>query len=148
MKPIKKILCPIDFSKCSDDAVALAADLAKTFGAEMQLVHVFQIPYYAGWDEGAAVMAAAAPHLASLRTQTAAQMASAAAKLVERGIAVRTSELDGLPHAKIIELSKGADLVVMGTHGRSGLPRLLLGSVAERVVRSAHCPVLTVPHPD
>jgi nucleotide-binding universal stress UspA family protein len=90
-------------------------------------------------------MAAAGPHLGALRKQTSEQLLALATRLSKSGIKVRANEADGLPHAKIAELSKGADLVVMGTHGRTGLPRLLLGSVAERVVRLAQCPVITVP---
>lgn len=148
MKPIQKILCPTDFSRGSDRALEFAADLAATLNAEIELMHVFQLPYYGGWDEGAAVMAAAGPQLAALRKQTADQMRAATDKLTKRGIKAKATEVDGLPHQKVAELSKGADLVVMGTHGRTGLPRLLLGSVAERVVRTAQCPVITVPSAD
>jgi nucleotide-binding universal stress UspA family protein len=145
MKPIQKILCPTDFSKGSDVAVQFAAELATRFGAEIELVHVFQLPYYGGWDEGAAVMAAAGPQLAALRKQTSEQMRAQVEKLHKRGLKAKATEVDGLPHQKVAELSKDANLVVMGTHGRTGLPRLLLGSVAERVVRMAQCPVITVP---
>jgi len=65
--------------------------------------------------------------------------------LAAEGIKATAQDIDGVPHLQIAKLSEDADLVVMGTHGRTGLPRLLLGSVAERVVRLAHCPVITVP---
>ena len=148
MKAIQKILCPTDFSKGSEKAIEFASELAAKFGAEIELLHVFQLPYYGGWDEGAAVMAAAGPQLAALRKQTSEQLNALTDKLAKRSVKAKGTEADGLPHAKIAELSKGADLVVMGTHGRTGLPRLLLGSVAERVVRLAQCPVITVPGPD
>jgi nucleotide-binding universal stress UspA family protein len=65
--------------------------------------------------------------------------------LKDKGIKAVAQDVDGVPHLQIAKSSEEADLVVMGTHGRTGLPRLLLGSVAERVVRLAHCPVITVP---
>jgi len=145
MKPIKTILCPTDFSSCSLAASTFAADLAKTFGAEIELMYVFQPPFHLGLEEVPLSSATADHHFEALRRDAAEAMDKLVKELEASGAKVKRVEVDGEPHQKITERSRGVDMIVMGTHGRTGLPRFLLGSVAERVVRTAHCPVLTVP---
>jgi nucleotide-binding universal stress UspA family protein len=145
MQPIKNILCPTDFSPSSEAAVALAVDLAKQLKSRVVLVHILQPPVYVGWEESPVALAATAELLDQSRERATQQLSAAVTKLGASGLQVESQVHDGTPHQQIAELSKQFDLVVMGTHGRTGLPHLLLGSVAERVVRTAHCPVLTVP---
>ena len=125
--------------------VSTETDLAKAFGASIELMHVFQVPYLTGWEDGSGSGTAAAAFIDAWRKDTAKQLDARAARLKERGLAVETVSVDGAPHDQVRQRSEKADMIVMGTHGRSGLPRALLGSVAERVVRVARCPVLTVP---
>lgn len=145
MKPIHNILCPTDFSACSLAAAKLAADLARTFGAEVELFYVFQPPFYLGLEEVPLSRATVDPHFAALRRDATEAMGKLAKELEASGAKVKRTEVDGEAHEKIVERSRDVDIIVMGTHGRTGLPRFLLGSVAERVVRTAGCPVLTVP---
>jgi nucleotide-binding universal stress UspA family protein len=145
MNAIKKILCPTDFSDSSQVASALAVDLAAKLGAAVEFLHVVQPPVYVGWEDSPAGLAATAQLLDQTRERAEQQLKAAVEKFNGRGVAVHWQLQDGSPHQQISELSKQVDLIVMGTHGRTGLPHLLLGSVAERVVRTASCPVMTVP---
>ncbi|HKP63228.1 MAG TPA: universal stress protein [Polyangiales bacterium] len=145
MNAIKKILCPTDFSDSSQVASALAVDLAAKLGAAVEFLHVVQPPVYVGWEDSPAGLAATAQLLDQTRERAESQLKAAVEKFNGRGVQIHTQLQDGSPHQQISELSKQVDLIVMGTHGRTGLPHLLLGSVAERVVRTASCPVMTVP---
>jgi nucleotide-binding universal stress UspA family protein len=145
MNPIKKILCPIDFSDSSQAAFDMAVGLAERLGSEVEIVHVIQPPVYVGWEDSPASLAATAEMLDQSRSRGKEQLDALAAKSARKGVPVRVALHEGTPHHEIAELSKSFDLVVMGTHGRTGMQHLLIGSVAERVVRSAVCPVLTVP---
>jgi len=144
---IKTILVPTDFSASSRGALGFALDLAKRLGAQVQLVHVFQLPYYVGWEDGVAMAAASVEFMEQMRKRGEEQLAVQTGVCKAAGVTARGEQVDGAPYLKIVELSAKVDLVVMGTHGRTGLPRLMLGSVAERVVRMAKCPVITVPEP-
>lgn len=141
MLPIRKILHPTDFSEPSRAAFEFACALARDYGAELIIVHVNkQTPIFA--PDGIAVgVPVEEPY--ELR-----------ARLIE----VRPTDtrvkyehhlLEGDPAEEILKAahSRGADLIVMGTHGNTGLARLLMGSVAECVLRRAECPVLTVKAP-
>jgi universal stress protein A len=139
----KKILCAIDFSDLSRAALAEAAALARRLDAELALVHVYEPPPPVALDvvvptEGLFETAAAdiESRLASWTTD-----AQTLAGRPVRGV-VRV----GTPATEIVHCAAEdrADLVVVGTHGRSGLKHLVLGSVAERVLREAACPVLVV----
>jgi nucleotide-binding universal stress UspA family protein len=139
----KTILVPHDFGTGSDHALAYAVELAKALGAELVVMHAYEIPMI-GFPDGAII---ATPELAS-RISEAAQigLTKAIEPLARAGIAARTLLKQGPTWRTIIDTATEirAGMIVMGTHGRHGLPRALLGSVAEKVVRSAHCPVLTV----
>jgi len=143
----KRILCPVDFSPPSRSAMAVAAGLAARFGAELTLFHAYPLPGYT-LPEG--TILPSPKMLQDLAGQTDAileEWKGEAAKLGAAG--VRTAKSVGEPAAEIVDFAASGsfDLVVIGTRGRTGLRHALLGSVAERVVRRAACPVLTV-HPE
>lgn len=145
MVSIRRILVPTDFSDCSAPAVRYAAELAEKFGAELVLLHVVPDAVLALPD---AVMPTPLPtaDLDVLTDSGKEGLANlvAAEKLESRK--PRTEVRVGSPATEVIAAAKDlhADLVCIGTHGRGGLSRVLLGSVAEEVVRHAPCPVLTV----
>lgn len=143
----KKICCPIDFSEPSRVALNLAVELCSTFGGELTLFHAYQLPGYT-LPEGSVV--ASPKMLDELSAQADAHLAEW--KAVAEGMGakgVQVAKAVGEPAAEIVAYAKdyGLDLLVVGTHGRTGLRHALLGSTAERVVRRAGCPVLTV-HPE
>ena len=144
MRAIQKILVPIDFSPHAAEATAWAADLARRYDASLTLLHVLQ-PVAMALPEGYVLMSANA--LSDLMTEIDRALAQAR-KDVEATERIRpeTKLIQGVPFAEIIQFARdGAfDLIVMGTHGRTGLKHALLGSVSEKVVRKAPCPVLTV----
>ncbi len=144
----KRICCPIDFSQASRAAMEVAADLARRFGAELVLLHAYPIPGYT-FPDGSVVASPkmmqdlaeqAQRHLDEWRVE-AERLAGTPRVVVDKAI--------GEPAAEIVSFAKGrgVDLLVLGTHGRTGLEHALMGSIAERVVRRAHCPVLTVRPP-
>lgn len=138
----KKVLCPIDFSPGSQRAMQLAARVAKADGAELVLAHAWYVPPIA--YAGEYPLPADAMQL--MREDAERGLADAAREATLLGGArVETKLLSGVPWAQIVETLQDPsfDLVVMGTHGRSALARVLLGSVTEKVVRHAPCSVLT-----
>ncbi len=142
MTLIKKILCAVDFSEASEEAVRYAAGLARQTGAELHLVHAFQIPMLA-LPDGAVLPSPEWTASASQKLQ--AGLKELSAPYTQLG--VQTHLVDGQAHAEIERMvgEIGADLVVIGTHGRTGFAHLLMGSVAERIVRTSRVPVITVP---
>ena len=143
MIKIRRIVCPTDFSPTAEHAGEYGAELARSFGAELLLLHVIPELNYPLRSFG---MAASFPHLREeLHTRAAEELQKLKQK-VGAGIQVSTMLRDGESHAQILETAKAgaADLIVMGTHGHTGLKHALLGSTAERVVRLSECPVLTV----
>lgn len=149
MIQIRRILCPVDFSACSDHALEYALTLAQTYQADIELLHVMELArnYAAVGD----LMSVASFDQIARDTETASttRLAELAAQARQRYPQVSEWLVKGTPFVEIIEHAKARriDLIVMGTHGRTGLPHLLIGSCAERVVRKAPCPVLTVRHP-
>jgi universal stress protein A len=146
--PFHRIVVPTDFSDCAERAWALAKRLAGSLGSEVVLAHILVEPIVYG-D-------------AALATDTTWQLFEQGRKWVEDelekwasgaradGMAVRAIVRTGSANEEIVNLAtdEGAELIIMGTHGRSGLNRVLLGSIADRVIRFAPCPVLTVRTPD
>lgn len=137
-----RILVPTDFSAGSRLAVDYAVQLARRLGASMHLLHVTEDPSIAGmWTE-------AYVDLAQLRQERETGARHLMDKLRrEIGPADVTDEIATGPVARVITdtaAERGAGLIVMGTHGRTGLAHVLVGSVAEQVMRMAGCPVLTV----
>ena len=143
MITIRRILVPTDFSACALSAVRYAAELADKFAAELVLLHVVSDAVLALPD---AVMPTPATDLHALTEAGKAGLADLiAAEKLER-LNPRPEVRLGSPAAEIIAAATDlhADLVCISTHGRGGIARVLLGSVAELVVRQAPCPVLTV----
>jgi universal stress protein A len=144
MQRFKRVLVPVDFSADSVEATRVAADLARRFDASLTLIHVYDPLVYALPDSFVMVPQAQMEKLLeAFRTRLAEskrQALDAGAPKVEAKL------LQGFVAEEIVEYAKvGAfDLVVMGTRGRSGMSHLLMGSIAERVVRLSPCPVLTV----
>ena len=144
---VKRILCPVDFSAESIAAARCAGTVAQKFGAELVLFHAVEpLPYPVEFGPLPALVADAEP---SLLKQTRDQLESVQRSNLAQVAGVRCISELGIPEHAICEVAKreGADLIVLSTHGRSGLSHLLLGSVAERVLRFAPCPVLTVKSP-
>lgn len=140
---VQRILIPVDFSIHSEKALETGIELAETFGASLVLVHCYPPPTPAIAPYGLALPAGfegEVRHAAEAHMKEWVEKASAAGVEAEchvtpdpPGVAIR---------ALADELS--VDLIVMGTQGRTGIPHVLLGSVAERTIRTAHCPVLVV----
>ncbi|HEU4420832.1 MAG TPA: universal stress protein [Planctomycetota bacterium] len=140
---IRRIVCPTDFSAPAGSAVEYAAEMARAFGAELLLLHVIPAMNYPLRSFG---MAWPLPNLhEELRAHAAAELEKVKQGIAP-GVGVRTELRDGDAHAQVLACTKAndADLIVMGTQGHTGLRHALLGSTAERVVRLAECPVLTV----
>lgn len=144
MKPFQKILVPVDFSEYSAEAVRIAAEVSRRFEASLTLVHVYDPLVYA-LPDGFTFMPQ--PAIDQLLQAFSDQLAQAKLQALEAGAArVETQVLQGAVAGAIIDRAVGGafDLIVMGTHGRTGMQHALIGSTAERVVRLAGCPVLTV----
>ena len=143
---LKTILVPSDFSECSDEAFRYGLELARRFDASLHLLHVVQDPVTAPW--------AAEGFTASLFDVTEDWRLQAEARLratVPEADRARVTVASAIasPYAEILAYAAAheVDLIVMGTHGRGGVTHMLLGSIAERIVRRAPCPVLTVRRP-
>ena len=138
---VKNILCPVDFSESGDAAVSYATSLAKEYKAELHLVHVYEQPF-AYIDGGFA----SAPVPAVPPADLEAEEAKLDAIKPEKDVKFRRQFIVGSPADELVDYAKeqNIDMVVMGTHGRTGLKRALMGSVAEQVVRKAACPVLAL----
>ena len=140
---IAHVLVPTDFSETADAAARYGCELAARVGARVTLVHVFSPGVVALPD---AVYAPTEEELQILQQAAEAELDAAAARLAPLGAAIDRVALPGMASDEIVGMARQrhADLIVMGTHGRRGLSHLLLGSVAERVLRAAPCPVLTL----
>jgi len=143
---IQKILCAVDFSEPSKRALEAAADLAKRYDATLTLLHVFQVPGYVLPDGMLLSAAMAADHFQAINKLLADDQRAAEKAGAPR---VETLSLEGVAWREIVlrALEHHYGLIVVGTHGRTGIRHVLLGSVAERVVRHAPCPVLVVRPP-
>jgi nucleotide-binding universal stress UspA family protein len=143
---IERILCPVDFSEFSSHALERAVRLGSWFDARVTALHVvpFVIPPSPGLRYYPAPLLAAA----GLRLQACRDVGRLVEPFLAEDVPIETRVLEGDPRRVIAEEAAAmpADLVVMGTHGRSGFEHLFLGSVTEDVVRRAPCPVLTVGH--
>jgi nucleotide-binding universal stress UspA family protein len=146
VKRIRRILHATDYSKASGRALSEAIDLAKQNKAELLLVHVIVpvAPYVAG-DQYTGPELYVQLEQASKRDAEAG-MKKLMAKVKKAKVKAKSLLLKGSSHDQIVAAAKRqkADLIVIGTHGRTGISKLFLGSVAGRVIATAHCPVLTV----
>ena len=146
---LKRILVPTDFSRYSESALKYAVAFADKFGAEIFLLHVFQ-DLAVSQPEAVTV---GPPIVAPIEQFMAAAQASLERLIVEHKLTAKPVHAEvraGAPFDEILQCAaeKNIDLIVMGTHGRGWLAHVLLGSVTEKVVRKAPCPVLTVRHPE
>lgn len=146
---LERILVPVDFSPPSQAALEKAAILAECFSAKIDLLHAVEVPSYAPPGQPLVVASPATQPLESYLLQRARHDMSD----FRKGLPASTSDLIdrviieiGLPTERILDLAEQGDyqLIVMGTLGRTGIKRLMLGSVAERVLRHTPCPVMTV----
>lgn len=141
---LKRILVPTDFSESAHHALRYGTSFAREYEAELLLVHVvenltvgyasdlFPVPMAEVFDE--------------ISGYAKAELAKLAAEVREKGIKVREMVVQGKPSAEIVRVAREetADMIVLGTHGKGMLDKALFGSTAERVIRRAPCPVLTV----
>jgi len=139
----KRILAPIDFSPASDRALTSALELARMLGAELHVLHVVPLLAYAIAPEA---MPDAPDFERRLKEELSKKLEATVKKLEGQGVTVKGLMLDGNPGHEIARAAHddGYDMIVMPTHGRTGLSHVMLGSVAERVVRTARVPVLTL----
>ena len=151
MVKLQNILCPTDFSELSVGAVNYAAMLAETFKARLHLLHVVDQAYQYWMATGpeAVPAAPAGPTPEELMETATKQMEDFASQYVPEKVQASGEVISGRPFLEIIRVAKEkkSDLIVIGTHGRGALRQVLLGSVAEKVVRKAPCPVLSVRDP-
>jgi nucleotide-binding universal stress UspA family protein len=148
MPAIRRILCPLDFSRFSRHALDQAVALARELGAEITAFHVFApAPLTAVLPAGTPVLLDAVHLSPAQRAALIAEVRDFTYEVDADGVVVHVDVLEGDAVDTILNRAGEwpADLIVMGTHGRTGVQRLLLGSVAERVIRRAPCAVLTVP---
>jgi len=145
MKRIQRILYATDYSKASDRALEEAINLAKQNEAELLVVHVLEpIPYAAGEEFGGAELYLKLEDATKRESQTS--MDKLMRRLQRSKVKAESLLLRGSAHDQIVKAakSKRADMIVIGTHGRTGLSKLFMGSVAAKVVSAATCPVVTV----
>jgi universal stress protein A len=143
MASFKTILHPTDFSQSASQALGMAGSLAREHGAKLILLHVAQLPV----SSVAGLPVPRPPPPTGDWSGLRAELDGLAAGI--KNLTVESRLLEGEPVSTIVDLAReiGADMIVIGSHGRTGLSRVLLGSVAEHVVRKAGCPVLTVKTP-
>jgi len=139
----KKILCPVDFSEFTDEILEYALDIAKKYDAELHLIHIIpNLNYFTPYESFFTP-----ENLVVVEKNMETEVNKDFDDLMKK-IAVPAKKIikNGTAFVEIIDYvrKESIDLVVMGTHGRTGLEHILIGSVAERVVRKAPCPVLTV----
>ena len=143
MVAFRTILVPIDFSDHSSRALDTAVELAKLFDGKLHLIHSYPLPpvMFAPYEVSLPIDLER-----SVRQAADRQLGECAARVRKAGLVAETTATAEAPADAIVACARkvGADLIVMGTHGLTGLKHLLLGSVAERTLRLAPCPVLTL----
>jgi nucleotide-binding universal stress UspA family protein len=149
MAQIRKILTPVDFSDHSEAALSYALSLAKDLDATVSVIHVYEVPFYL--ESAVLVVPTVAGQALPVKDAIQLEARERFQKYLERasskGLVPDAIDLvEGVPFRAIVSYAKEHefDLIVMGTRGRSGAARMLLGSVAARVIEHADCPVLTV----
>ena len=138
---IDHILVPIDFSSDSEDAIDMAISLAKELGSRITVLHAIHEVYI-----GVGEMAAALPpsYIEDIEAEVERRVQTYVNKIVAAGLNGDSIVVHGVPFQCILDIAEDQkiDLIVMGTHGHTGLKHVLLGSVAEKVIRMSNCPVL------
>jgi nucleotide-binding universal stress UspA family protein len=139
--PIQHILVPTDFSPSADRGLEYAITLAQPLQARLTLLHVLHLPT---WEMGERSPSSLEAYLQGVQADAQRQMQAAHERVQHARIHCDSAIIEGIPSQTIVDLAgnREVDLIIMGTHGRTGLAHVLLGSVAERVVRLAPCPVL------
>ena len=147
MSRFKEILVPVDFSEHSSAALKAAIELARVFDSKLHLLHCYQIQPGGMSPYGIAIPSS---YITEIRDVASRQLAEWQEKHVPAGIPVDAVAVPKAPSEAIVEAARatGADLIVMGTRGLSGFKHVMFGSVAERTVRLAPCPVMTVHAPE
>jgi nucleotide-binding universal stress UspA family protein len=143
---VKSILVPIDFTENSRSALRYATELAKRFDATVVALHVIPDEEVAG----VYIQKRTPERIQEIRKEVEEEFEKFVPEDIEKSLQAQKLIKVGEPYVEIIRHARnsGVDLIVMATHGRSGISHTLLGSVAEKVVRKASCPVLTVKHSD
>jgi universal stress protein A len=141
---IRRILAPTDFSELSKQGLKSALELAEAFGAKLLLLYVVEPPPYP--VEGIVPSHLGATMLDDLERQATNDLAQMLSETQASTMDVARRVVVGIPYRKIVDVAEEEkiDLIVMTTHGRTGLSHLVMGSVAEKIVRTAPCPVLTI----
>ena len=145
--PIHKIVCPTDFSDPSYEGLKVAGEFAEHFSAELILVHViFPGPIVPGVAEPGFHIPAALKAMQETAEKTLADLKQ---RRMLADVSVRTQVISGKPADEIVKLAEEekAEIIVIATHGESGWQKFLFGSVTEKVIRMASCPVLTIQQP-
>ena len=142
IKPFTRVLVATDFSECAGRAVERAVDVARRYDAKLHVVHVWQIPILTG----GALAELSIDWMTPIEEAARAQLDELVTGLRAAKVDVESTLAGGVAWDEILALvdHAKADLVVVGTHGRTGLRRALMGSIAERVVRLSPVPVLTI----
>ena len=145
MSRIRSIMHPTDFSPASRAALKRAIEMAQANRAQLVITHVMA-PVMPMIGDGYVSPKVYEDMDAAARAHARKQLAALLSRAKRGGVRASTFLLEGIPHEQIRRAAKArqADLIVMGTHGRTGLARFFMGSVAERVIGTAPCPVLTV----
>jgi nucleotide-binding universal stress UspA family protein len=140
---VERILVPLDFSDQAAGVLEWAAHLAEEHGARVLLLHAYHLPVEFQQLEGAYLPP---DFWSNVKSEAEQSLGRYAQELQARGLPVEAIVREGYPASVIVDeaQSQRADLIVIGTHGHSGLKHMLLGSIAERVVQKAPCAVLTV----
>jgi nucleotide-binding universal stress UspA family protein len=147
MRRIRHILVPVDFSPPSKAALEFAVTLAERFDGSIDVLHVWEVPLYMAPEAIAGLPIKKGQSLEEFyREKVDVEMKAFLAAYTECKVPIREKILRGDSWRSILETAENAkhDLIVMGTHGRRGLERVLMGSVAEKIVARAPCPVVTV----
>ena len=140
---IRRILVPLDFSESTSPLLEWAAHLASQHGSSVVLLHAYHLPVEFQQLEGAYLPP---DFWSNVKSEAEQSLGRFAEDLTARDVEVETIVREGYPASVIVDEAEaqGVDMIVIGTHGHSGLKHMLLGSIAERVVQKSHCPVLTV----
>lgn len=132
------ILVALDFSALGEQALNTAMELAQTLQARLTLVHIVELPVTTDIDIAA--------YLAKMEASSRREMGTYQKRVADAGLAAEVIIARGIPYKDIVDIAKDkhVDLIIMGSHGRTGFQHLMLGSVAERVLRLAPCPVMVI----
>ena len=139
---LKRILFPTDFSECAEHAMKYAMEMARRFESKLYVMHVLDTRIYGHLEPFATTVWS----VYDAKEEAAKSIVDIIPESEREALKAESLVREGTPFVEIIKFAREAeiDLIVIGTHGRTGLSHMLMGSVAEKVVRKAHCPVLTI----